>query len=81
MWFRLSMNYNSQPIFKEEELRAVFHPNRSVRYSILLERGHLLNQRRLVTIIQRTIVIHPRNLLGQHFCSYFKAGGGGVTRG
>lgn len=32
MWFRLSMNYNSQPIFKEDELRAVFHPNRSVRY-------------------------------------------------
>lgn len=32
MWFRLSMNYHSQPIFKVEELNAAFHPNRSVRY-------------------------------------------------
>ena len=31
MWFRLSMNYDSQPIFKEEELVAAYHPNRTVR--------------------------------------------------
>lgn len=31
MWFRLSMNYSSSPIFKAEELLAAFHPNRSVR--------------------------------------------------
>lgn len=32
LWFRISMNYNSDPIFKSEELKAAFHPNRSVRW-------------------------------------------------
>ena len=31
LWLRLSMNHNSQPIFKEEELKATFHPDRLVR--------------------------------------------------
>ena len=31
LWFHISMNYNSDPIFKSEELKAAFHPNRSVR--------------------------------------------------
>jgi len=31
LWFRISMNYGSDPIFKSEELKAAFHPNRSVR--------------------------------------------------
>lgn len=31
LWFRLSMNYDSEPIFKPEEMRAAFHPNRTVR--------------------------------------------------
>jgi len=55
MWFRLSMNYNSQPIFKEEELKASFHPNRTVRYassSCLL--SYLL-------IVELCIVKHPYN--------------------
>ena len=31
LWFRITMNYGSDPIFKSEELKAAFHPNRSVR--------------------------------------------------
>ena len=30
-WFRMSMNYDSQPIFKPYEMQAAFHPDRSVR--------------------------------------------------
>lgn len=26
------MNYGTSPIFKPEEMRAAFHPNRTVRY-------------------------------------------------
>lgn len=29
--FRFSMNYSSSPIFKPEEMRAAFHPNKTVR--------------------------------------------------
>lgn len=32
MWFRIYMNYGTSPIFKPEEMRAAFHPNRTVRY-------------------------------------------------
>ena len=31
LWFRLSMNYDSEPIFKPNELRAAYHSDRSVR--------------------------------------------------
>jgi len=31
LWFRLTMNYNSEPIFKPYELKAAYHENRSVR--------------------------------------------------
>ncbi|XP_019850995.1 PREDICTED: transmembrane and TPR repeat-containing protein 1-like [Amphimedon queenslandica] len=31
MWFRISMNEGTDPIFKPEEMRAAFHPNRLVR--------------------------------------------------
>ena len=31
LWFRFSMNYDSQPIFKPEEMKAAFHPNKTVR--------------------------------------------------
>ena len=31
MWFRITMNQGSDPIFKPEEMRAAFHSNRLVR--------------------------------------------------
>lgn len=31
VWFRMSMNYDSQPVFKPYEMRAAFHPDRDVR--------------------------------------------------
>ena len=31
VWFRMSMNYRSQPVFKPYEMRAAFHPDRSIR--------------------------------------------------
>ena len=31
VWFRMGMNYGSQPIFKPYEMLAAFHPERSVR--------------------------------------------------
>ncbi len=31
MWFRMSMNYGTDPIFKPEEMRAAFHEDRLVR--------------------------------------------------
>lgn len=31
MWFRMSMNFGSEPIFKPEEMRAAFHEDRVVR--------------------------------------------------
>jgi tetratricopeptide (TPR) repeat protein len=31
VWFRMSMNYDSHPVFKPYEMRAAFHPDRSVR--------------------------------------------------
>ena len=33
MWFRISMNEGADPIFKPEEMRAAFHPNRLVRFA------------------------------------------------
>ena len=32
MWCRIQMNYGSEPIFKPEEMRAAYHPNRTVRF-------------------------------------------------
>lgn len=31
LWFRLSMNHGSEPIFKPQELKASYHEDRSVR--------------------------------------------------
>ena len=31
MWFRMSMNFGTDPIFKPEEMRAAFHEDRLVR--------------------------------------------------
>jgi tetratricopeptide (TPR) repeat protein len=31
MWFRMSMNYGSEPIFKPEEMKAAFHSDKTVR--------------------------------------------------
>ena len=31
VWFRMSMNYGSQPVFKPYEMQAAFHPERYVR--------------------------------------------------
>ena len=33
MWIRISLNAGGEPIFKKEEMRAAFHPDRSVRYT------------------------------------------------
>lgn len=35
MWFRIAMNQGGDPIFKPDEMRAAFHPNRTVRYIVL----------------------------------------------
>lgn len=32
LWFRVSMNHGTDPVFKPEEMRAAFHPERTVRY-------------------------------------------------
>ena len=41
LWFRLAMNYDSEPIFKPNELRAAYHDNRSVRLVICTYSTHL----------------------------------------
>ena len=35
MWIRISLNAGGEPIFKKEEMRAAFHPDRSVRYIVI----------------------------------------------